>query len=470
MSTQFRRTQIAAAIGTFTLALGAAPAFGAAFALQETSGSALGNAFAGGAASAEDATTLWSNPAGMSRLDSMQVAGVVHLITPSIRFRNDGSAAAAFQPLGSGGGDAGGINVVPNFYFSMPINNRVSIGIGVNSPFGLVTEYDDDFIGRFQGIKSEVKTINVNPAISWRVADNFAVGVGVDWQRVDAEFTSAVNYSAGLAQAAQQAAAAGQIPAAAVPSILAAVPGLTAKSRVKADDSAWGWNVGFLWDLTPQTRLGAHYRSSIKYNATGDVSFDLPTLPALPPQLAPVVGLLANAINSARLNNGGIRSDIEVPDIANVSVFSRLDDRWDVMGDVQYTRWSVLKDLTFKRTSGSVLASTPENFDDVWRVSVGANYRYNDTWMFRGGLAWDQTPVNTADRTPRLPDNDRFWVSLGAQYRINKSLKADAGFTYIFVNQPDINQTAGSATANGLLKGTYDSNVVIVSGQLTYSF
>jgi long-chain fatty acid transport protein len=469
MKHRIPRKAAVAAVGAALAMACIGQAHGAAFALQEQSGSQLGNAFAGGAASAEDASTIWSNPAGMSRLTSAQVAAAVHFITPSFRFRNDGSVAAAFQPLGSEGGDAGSVNVAPNLYIAVPINRQWAVGLGINAPFGLVTEYDRDWIGRFQGIKSDVRTINVNPAVSWRVADNFAVGVGIDWQRVDAEFTSMANYSAGIAQAAQQGAAAGLIPAAAVPSILAGTPGLGAFTRVKGNDSAWGWNAGLLWDVTPQTRVGAQYRSAIKYKVAGNVSFDLPGLPALPPALAPVVGQLASAVN-AQLANGGITADIKLPDIANVSVFSRLNDRWDVMGDIQYTHWSVLKDLTFVRTNGTVLASTPENFDDVWRYSVGANYHYNDAWMFRGGLAFDQSPVNTTDRTPRLPDADRTWVSVGAQYAINRNLKADAGFTYIFVKSPDISQNAGSTARNGLIQGHYDTSVTIFSAQLTYSF
>jgi long-chain fatty acid transport protein len=463
------RSTLAGAVGAALLSLGAAPAFGAAFALQEQSGSQLGNAFAGGAASAEDASTIWANPAGMARLTRPEVAAAVHFITPPFKFRNDGSVAAALQPLGSEGGDAGGVNVAPNLYIALPLNRQWAIGLGVNAPFGLVTEYDRDWIGRFQGIKSEVRTINVNPAVSWRVTDNFSLGLGVDWQRVDAEFTSSVNYSGALGQAAQQAAAAGLIPAAAVPGLLGATPGLEAFTRVKGNDNAWGWNAGLLWDITPATRVGLHYRSPIKYRVAGNVSIDLPTLPALPAPLAPVGAQLAGAVN-AQLPNGGVTADIKLPDITNLSVFSRLDDRWDVMGDVQFTRWSVLKDLTFVRTNGVVLASTPENFDDTWRFSAGANYHWNDAWTFRGGVAFDQSPVNTTDRTPRLPDADRTWLAVGAQYKINRNLKADAGFTYIFLKQPDISQSEGNVARNALIQGHYDVNVMILSAQLTYTF
>jgi long-chain fatty acid transport protein len=467
------RARIAAALGGMAIAVSGGMASGAGFALQENSGSAIGNAFAGGAASAEDASTLWSNPAGMSRLGSPQVAMAVHLITPSFKFQNDGSVPAAFQPLGGTGGDAGSVNVVPNLYVTVPIDRRWSVGVGINAPFGLVTEYDDNWIGRFQAVKSDIKTINVNPSVSWRVNDTLAVGAGVSWQRIDAELTSRVNYSAALAQAAGQAAAGGLIPASLVPQIVGLTPGLESQAKVEGDDSAWTWNVGFLWDVTPQTRIGGQYRSSIKYNIAANVDFCSPgscsPLPALPAQIAPVVGLLAANVNGV-LANGGVRADIELPDIANLSIFHRLDDRWDLMADVQYTRWSVFKELRFVRTTGALLSNTPENFEDAWRFSVGATYHWTDAWSFRGGLAYDQSPVTDVDRTPRLPDADRYWIAIGAQYRFNRNLALDAGFVYLPMKTPDIQQNAGSTPANALIKGNYDASVTILSAQVTYSF
>jgi long-chain fatty acid transport protein len=464
-----KRTRVAAAVAAIVMTAWGTHAHGAGFALQENAGSGTGNAFAGGAASAEDASTVWSNPAGMSRLASPQVAAAVHFITPSFKFQNEGSLPAMFQPFGSNGGDAGSLNVVPNLYVAVPIYPQWSVGVGINAPFGLVTEYDDNWLGRFQAVKSDIKTINVNPAVSWRVAPNFSVGLGVNWQRVDAELTKRINYTGALGVAAGQAVAAGLIPATLVPTIIGATPGLESKVKVEGDDSAWGWNIGFLWDATPQTRIGGQYRSSIKYDVGGNVSFEHPALPTLPPALAPVVGLLAAGVN-ANLANGGIRADIELPDVANLSVFHRLDDRWDVMADLQFTRWSTFKELRFLRTTGALLSLTPENFEDAWRFSVGATYHYNDAWSFRGGLAYDQSPVRTADRTPRLPDADRYWIAVGAQYKFNRNLALDGGFVYIPVKDPEINQNDGSTTANGLIKGHYDVNVTVFSLQLTYTF
>ena len=319
-------------------------------------------------------------------------------------------------------------------------------------PFGLTTEYDDGWIGRYHGIKSQVKTINVQPTVSWKVNDQFSVGLGIDFQWIDARFTSDANYSAAIAQGAQQAAAAGQIPAAAIPGILAATGGLDSRVTVKGDDTAWGWNIGALYEFNPDTRVGVHYRSGFKYDVRGDVDFNHPALPALPPALAPAVNAIANGVNRA-LFNGDVHADIELPPIVNVSFFHRINDRWDIMADAQWTGWSTLKDLTFVRNEGPELATTPENFDDVWRVSVGANYRVDDRWMLRGGLACDQSPVNDVDRTPRLPDSDRTWLSFGAQYKYSQNLIIDGGFTYIFVDDSTINTNAGSTAQYGLLRG-----------------
>lgn len=469
MRIPFRRSRLAAALAGAALVLAAPIAQGAAFALQENNASGLGNAYAGGAAVAEDASTVWANPAGMSRLRQREAVGAIHLITPSNKFRNDGSIPAFGQPLGDEGGDAGGLNVIPNLYVVIPYGRQLAFGLGVNVPFGLSTEYDDGWIARYHAIKSQVKTINVQPSVSWKVNDQLSVGLGLDFQWIDARLTSDANYSVAIAQGAQQALAAGQIPAAAIPGILAATTGLDSRVTVKGDDTAWGWNIGALYQFNPNTRVGVHYRSGFKYDVRGDVDFNHPALPTLPPTLAPAVNAIANGVNRA-LFNGGVRSDLKLPSIVNVSFFHRIDDRWDIMADAQWTGWSTFKELTFVRNEGPVLATTPENFDDVWRVSVGANYRVNDRWMLRGGLAFDQSPVNDIDRTPRLPDADRTWLSFGAQYKFSPNLTVDAGFTYIIVEDATINTDAGSITRNALHRGNYDSYVTIFSAQVAFRF
>src|SRR4051812_15626782 len=174
-----RRSNLAVAVAAACLAAAAGHAHGSAFALQEQNASGLGHAYAGGAAAAEDVSTIFYNPAGLVRLQSMQVVLAGNVICPSAKFNNNGSQPAAFQPLGGSGGDAGSCAIVPNMYIGIPFTDKWSFGLGVNVPYGLKTEYDNGWMGRFQGLKSELKTINVNPALSWEPTKNLTVGAGV---------------------------------------------------------------------------------------------------------------------------------------------------------------------------------------------------------------------------------------------------------------------------------------------------
>jgi long-chain fatty acid transport protein len=480
MNTPYRHSRIAIAVAGCALAFAAGQAQGSAFAINEISGSGLGNAYAGGAAAAEDASTVWSNPAGMVRIPTMQAVAALHIVTPSIKFNDNGSVAAFNQPLGDDGGDAGTHNYIPNMYFSTPITKELFFGLGVNAPYGLVTHYGSGFIGRYQGIESDLKTVNVQPALAWKIDDAWSVGFGINWQRVEATLTQSTNYSAAMAAGAQAAAAAGAIPAALIQPIIAATPGLDGSGKIDGEDSAWGWNIGVLWNLDAKQRIGVHYRSSMKYNIDGNVSFSNPIPPVpstVPAQLAPVVASIANSVNTSPtspLQNGGVTLDIELPASVNVSYFGAIDDKWDIMADVKWTGWSSIPRFTVVRTNGVVLRDEEWNYEDSWRLSAGANYRYSDQWMFRGGIAWDQTPTNDTHRSVRLPDSDRVWLSAGAQYKWDKNWKFDVGFTYIVASSPNVLQypdpTLASIAQYGLVKGDYDASVTILSGQLTYSF
>src|SRR5206468_10682582 len=230
-------------------------------------------------------------------------------------------------------------------------------------------------------------------------------------------------------------------------------------------------NVGVLWQATPQTRIGAAYRSNIKYTVSGSVNFSNPSpsqLGPLPAQLQPIGVLVANGVNAA-LSNGDVTLDVKMPETANVSIFHQFDNKWDLMADLQYTGWSSIQQLQVVRSTGVVLSTTPENFRNTWRVSAGANYRYSDKWILRGGVAWDQTPVRDEERTPRLPDEDRTWLALGAQYKYSDNWAFDIAYAYIFLRNASINQNEGSTAANGFINGSYKANVNIVGLQVTYT-
>jgi long-chain fatty acid transport protein len=469
-SNQFRRTGVAAAIAGLALALGAGQAFGAAFQLNENSASSIGNANAAGAAFTDDASAMWLNPAALSQFPRIQGVGAINIITPSIKFQNEASLPASNQPLGGNGGDAGGNNFVPNMYFVVPINPQWAFGLGVNAPFGLTTEYDDGWIGRYQALKSQIKTINVNPAISWKATPQLAIGVGVSYNYLEATLTNNVNYSGALLSAA---AANGIAPGSPTFNAIAqATPALDSLATVKGNDGAWGWNVGVAWDATPQLRLAAAYRSELNYKVSGTIDFNNPTVtlpPGTPPQLAGTIAALSTAVNTQALYNRGVTSDITLPQTANLSMVYKLNSQWEFMADAQFTGWSSIPELKFVASAPPPLPATPLNWDDTWKFAVGTRYRVNDQWKARFGVAFDTTPV-TNDPTLRLPDSDRWWLAIGGEYKFSPNIKLDAGFVYIFADSPYVNQNQGSTAANALANGSYDASVTIFSLQGTYTF
>lgn len=402
-----------------------------AFALIEQS-SGTGNAYAGGAAGAEDASTIFFNPAGMSRLHGNQVAVAGSLIQPSAKFRDTGSTGAVLQTAGSNGGDAGSLALVPNTYVVTEIQPVLRFGLGINAPFGLQTQYEPTWIGRFQAITSKIQTVNLNPSLAYQMNDNVSLGIGLNYQHISGELTSAVNYTAISGGAA---------------------PGEGVTSMT-GSDSAWGYNLGVLIDVMPNARIGLSYRSKLKYTLKGTVSF------------SSVPGALSA---QPALQNGDVTLPITMPDTFSISGFHQLNDKWDMMADATWTGWSKLQQLVVTRTNGAVVQNIPENWKDTWRVAVGSTYHYNEQWLSRIGLAYDQTPVLDAYRTARIPDSNRTWVTVGGQYKVSAAGKVDFAYAHLFMKDATIASNQ-AATGAGNLAGTYSNSVDILSVQYAYSF
>ncbi|MBI3903473.1 MAG: outer membrane protein transport protein [Nitrosomonadales bacterium] len=395
----FKQTIICGAVTSVMLALsGNAAASG--FALIEQSASGLGNAYAGGAAGAEDASTVFFNPAGMSRLSGKQIVVAAHAITPSAKFTSSAGVAS--------GGDAGSMAIVPNAYFTMEVKPGLKAGLGVNAPFGLQTEYDSNWIGRTQAIKSKIETINVNPSLAYQVNDALSIGVGLDYQHISGELSSSL--------------------------------GLGNTAVVKGTDNAWGYNLGVLYNLNASTRIGVAYRSAISYTLHGSVATGIP------------------------LNDGPVSLKVKVPDTLSLSAHHQVNDHYAVMADVTFTGWSSFKEVNVVDGTGASLSGNPtiENWKDTVRVSVGATYSYSEKWSARAGLAYDQAPVSDAFRTPRIPDNNRTWLAVGGQYKPSPAGAIDFGYAHLFVKDSSIN--------SGAAIGSYKNNVDILSAQYTHSF
>ena len=402
----------------------------AGFALIEQNASGMGNAYAGGSAIAEDASTIYFNPAGMAYIQGMQAVGALHLINPNAEFNNKGSVAADFpgpapaRPLGDEGPNAGDLAFVPNFYFKMDLTDSVKLGVGVNAPFGLKTEYDRKWVGRFQADKSEVKTININPSIAFKVNDQLALGFGVSAMRAEATLSRAINV--GLAESSVE---------------------------IKGNDWGFGFNLGAIFQATADTRIGVAYRSKVEQHLDGRSK-------------SPFTALNANP---TRTLNTGVKADVTLPENFSVSAFSHVNDTWDLMGDVTWTRWSQLEELRILRDNGSTLAVTPENWNNTLRYSVGVNYIYSDAIKLRAGLAYDEEAISDKFRTARIPGNDRKWLSLGAGWQVTPASKLDIGYSHLFISDAKIDDNQ-IATGNGRLRGDFEGSVDILSMQYTHNF
>jgi long-chain fatty acid transport protein len=340
---------------------------------------------------------------------------------------------ASCELSGGDGGDAGDWAYIPNFYFTKAVNTKLRLGVGVNAPFGLKSNYDNGWVGRYQALKSELKTVNINPSIAYQVNDWLSLGVGFSAMWAQAELTNAVDIGT-----------------------LAGVPQrLDGQSRLIGNSWGWGWNLGAMFQVSPATRIGLAYRSQVHQTLQGHVTFT-----RVPGSFVPF------------FPNGNVNAQIATPDNVSASVFHQLNDQWDVMADLTWTHWSTFYDLTVIRTSGIPLSSTPERWDDAFRASLGASYHFNENLKLRTGFAYDQSPAPSEYRTPRIPDADRFWLSMGANYKITPASSIDFGYTHIFVSNSSINKITDTSVAalRDTVSGSYNNNINSLSVQFTHTF
>src|SRR5581483_792131 len=293
------------------------------FALEQQSVSNLGYAFAGGGANAEDASTIYWNPAGMTRLPDRQLVLGLNAIYGSARFADQGTtspAGPAFPITGGNGGNPVGLNWVPNLYYAADLGPDLKAGIGINSPFGLKTKYPSDWIGRYQAIDSVLESININPTLAWKVRDGVSVGGGLNVQYLKATLSNAIDFGAAcFASAFGPAACAG-----------AGILPQTRDGIAKITGDSWGvgWNAGALFEINPDVRLGIAYRSSIRHEIKADATFANPDLPG------PFSALTAGAADT------GARATIKTPDSLSVSLYDQLSPKWALLADLKWTGWS----------------------------------------------------------------------------------------------------------------------------------
>ncbi len=424
---------------------GAASAAG--FAIQNQTGSGNGNAFAGAAAAAEDAGTIFFNPAGMTYLPmGHNVTAVGTILARKIEYKDTGTFTRAgviaapnitvYAPTGNGG-DAGGVGLIPAGYWSYAYSQNLRVGVGVSPTFGNETEYSKNFRGFNSGFFASMAQININPSIAFKLNDMISLGAGINFAHNEIELKQGVPV---------------QSPTPAV--------GAPAGTFVKVTGDDWttGFNLGAMFQVSPNTRVGLTYRSETRFDLEGK-------------QKVSATGATLTALGVV---NQDVKAAIDMPASASLAISHQMD-RWQFLGDYTWTGWSSVDTVKLKnKQSGRLINSLPFNFQDTYRAGFGVNYQYNDTVKTRFGVAYDKAPVKSAsDRTMTLPDSDRTWLSFGVKYGLSKESSLDLGYSHIFFKDARTAKPVTSATGVLLqtINGKWDNNTAdLLSAAYNHTF
>ncbi|WP_293761914.1 OmpP1/FadL family transporter [uncultured Aquitalea sp.] len=450
--------------------------------------SAQGTAFANGA-EANDASTIFYNPAGMSRLQGNNFSGGLTVVIPDSEYTDKGSKHVTGAATGgnNGGSFAPSSVVAPSLYATHQVNDKVTVGLGIFVPFGAKLDYDSTWAGRYALQSISLETLNFNPSVAFKLDERNSVGVGVSAQYMKAKLSKAVDTAGGLgllqsaaahgSVAAQQQLAAmqrqllalGMTPTQ-IQNALAAVQ--DGKASLEADGWGYGFNLGYMFQLDENTRFGLAYRSNIHHKLTGSATWDF-SGSSYDPRVAALVGAASGHKNS----DGSVT--VDTPESISANAFHKLNDKIDLMADLTWTRHSRMDSIDIKfdgTTEGDLVIK--QKWRDTYKLSLGMNYHYNDALTLRTGVAYDQSPVDNDNlRHPALPDSDRYWLSFGANYKLNKQSSIDFAYSYVFFKNADIKYTDGcnplatTCTGNGeTTVGSYKTNLQFVGLQYNYSF
>jgi long-chain fatty acid transport protein len=397
------------------LASFAGSASASGFQLFQYNGASVGDANAGGAAIADDASTNFTNAAGLVRLKRPQIVVSANQVLTQNKFTGMSSL------LGSGAVSNNGSGTIPSLHYGSPINDKWSVGFSATVPFGNSSDFPSDGFQRLYATKSTIQTINLSPSLTYKFNDKFSFGAGFDAQRMSATLNQVVR------------------------------PGV---ADIVNEASGWGygWHAGVLYQFTPATRVGLSYRSQVSQSLSGTSTLNSLTTGA------PL------AVSNALTTN------ITLPAMTTLSIYHDVTSKWALMASVNYTQWNSIQNITLNGLALAApnnTATITQNYSNTWRASVGTAYAINDKWLVRAGVGYDQTPTNDAARIIRLPDNDRWLVAVGARFRITKQLALDMGWTHIFIKDASINNR--SATA-GSLTGNFKNSADVIGAQLTYDF
>jgi long-chain fatty acid transport protein len=396
-------------------------ALASGFMIRENSAESVATVYAGNASRADDVSTVFNNPAGMSWLQGSQVEVGSAVVFPAINFH--GNATVMGSPIPGDNTRNGGSNaLIPHLYGMFDLTDKLKAGIALTAPFGNTIDYTPVWSGRYVNTKTAAITADINPNISYRISDRLSVAGGVSLQYLKLELTSAIPQFLIFGPAAPDG-----------------------NYALKEDGWAWGYNFGVLAEPWDGTRLGLTYRSGIDHHIKGELNFNT----------NPLLGLVS----------GPSTTNINLPATIGGSITQQITPDFSLSSDVQFTQWDVFKQAVVKSANPPVTFA--ENYRNSWMVSVGGVYRLNDTWSLRGGVGVDQTPTTDRYRNTGVPDGSRYMVGTGFGYRFSGATSLEVGYAHYFAAGRDSMNTSVNSidplTGAVILHGTYTNHLDYVA-------
>ncbi|NIC05898.1 OmpP1/FadL family transporter [Billgrantia bachuensis] len=410
--------------------------------INEQSVSGQGYGHAGRSSNINDATIVFGNPAGMSFLDRAQLtAGGTYLnvnseISNAEATRSSVLTGGVGVPVsGTTDGDMVPGTLIPFAFYAHPVNDRLAFGFGVYAPFGSKTDYEDGFLGRNLGNYTELKVMSAQPTVSYRFNEQWSVGAGITYNRVEGELHRQV------------------------PVLIGGAPGAPvyteADSRVEGDDDGWGYNLGVIFQPVPETTLGLTYRSKVDYNLTGDFR------------------AVAQDVGVEVTDNASL--DLTTPETVNFSVTQQMSDRLKLMLGASWTRWSRFDQILIEGESIPEITREVQNYSNAWAYGVGGEYQLNPQLALRAGVTLDFTPTSDQYRSVRIPSDDRRIFSIGAGWTPTENLTVDFAYSYLTergtqVEQERTDSFSGTPPVTSTYASDYKNEAHGFGAQLTYRF
>ncbi len=355
---------------------------------------------------ANDASAVWYNPATIVNLEGAQVSAGSVMVYPLMKHEYAGDSDEADKKL----------HIPPHFYATHKYNDNWAFGLGINVPFGLSTEWTDDSHTKYIATLSEINVINFNPNASYKLNDNLSFATGLNYAKLEATLEN----------------------------IYPSAPFANKNFKLTGGDWAFGYNAAVFYKHSDKFTFGANYRSKLRFEIEGK-----------------------SEVSTVKVD---VKTRLTTPDMFQIGAAYQYNDEWLFSAEADYTNWTTYRNLVIEQDSPLPTITQIKNWESVWVLKLGTEYKHSDIWKFRGGFFYDMNPVKNKRFDTRMPDSDRLAFSIGAGYEKN-NITIDAVYMYVkFTDRTVINSYAGGAAAITSLDGKYSSTAHLPGITISYKY